>query len=200
MTVETLCKHTTISDEDPTKSVDLGYEYAFMQKLMDSQLKDHDKTPTKREIKAQVKTQLRRLIPNLAENLTFNSLSPPSSFKTSFYHRKPYKETGSWYSMLYEGTNLVLSNNVKGVFILFNKEVEKHNWKVFSEAMEKETAEYDDELITPLEESQINRSYYTYVNDKGNTLAFTEKGISASWPQMNASKNMTHVTKSAERW
>ena len=95
MTVATLCKHASRSDEDPTKSVDLGYEYTVMQKLMNSQLKDPDKTPTKREKKARVKTQLHRLIPNLSENLTFNSLSPPGSFKTTFYEQKPYEETES---------------------------------------------------------------------------------------------------------
>ena len=32
MTVETLCKPASLSDTDPTKSIDLGYEYPFMQK------------------------------------------------------------------------------------------------------------------------------------------------------------------------
>ena len=90
VTVATVCKLASTSDEDPTKCVDLGYEYPIMQTLMNSQLKDPDKTPTRREIKARVKTQLQRLIPNIAENLTFNSLSGPGSFKTSFYDWTPY--------------------------------------------------------------------------------------------------------------
>ena len=52
MAVATLCKHAPTSDEDPTKCIDLSYEYAVMQTLINSQLKDPDKTPTKREIRA----------------------------------------------------------------------------------------------------------------------------------------------------
>ena len=92
---------------------------------MNSQLEDPDKTQTRREIRARLKTQLSRLIINLAGNLTFNSLSPPSSFKikTMFYDQRPYEETGPWNSKIYKGTNLVFSDNLKGVFNLFNKEV-----------------------------------------------------------------------------
>ena len=65
--------------------------------------------------------------------------------------------------------------------------------------MENETVDYDDELVTQLEESQINRFYYTHGNAKGNLLAFVEKGIFASWLQINVSKTITNVTKCAEK-
>ena len=68
ITVKKLCKRASTSDEDPTKCVDLGYEYAVMQKLMNFQLKDPEITPTKREIRARAKAQLQRLIPNIAKN------------------------------------------------------------------------------------------------------------------------------------
>ena len=71
---------------------------------------------------------------------------------------------------------------------------------MISEAMKNETAILDDQLIIPLKEYQINRSYYTHVNAKGNHLAFMEKGIFASWPQMKSSKNMTNVTNSGLKW
>ena len=127
MTVATLCKFASRKDDDPTTFVDLGYQYSIMQKLMNSQLKEPDETPTRTEIKARVKTQLQRLIPHIAENLTFNSLSGPGSFKTTFYDWTPYEETGSWKSKLYKGTNIVYSNSLKGVYNLFNEEIERHN-------------------------------------------------------------------------
>ena len=66
--------------------------------------------------------------------------------------------------------------------------------------MQDETVDYDDDIITKLEEHQINRSYRTHVNAKGNLLAFVKKGAFTSWPQMNASKPFINVTKSAEKW
>ena len=66
--------------------------------------------------------------------------------------------------------------------------------------MQNETVDYDDEIITTLKEHQINRSYWTHVNAKGNLLAFIKKGVFTSWPQMNASKLFTNVTKNAEKW
>ena len=76
--------------------------------------------------------------------------------------------------MLYQGTNLAFSNNLKGAFLLFNEEIENHNQKVISKAMEDETVDYDDEIITKLKEHQINCSYWTHDNAKGNILAFIE--------------------------
>ena len=92
----------------------------------------------RREIKVRLKTQLQHLIPNIAEKLTFILflVRAPSNRDFLIGH----KETGSWRSKLYKGTNLVYSNNLKGVFNLFNKEIEKHNQKVISEALENNTA------------------------------------------------------------
>ena len=82
-----------------------------------------------------------------------------------------------------KGTNLVYSNNLKGVFNLFNKEIEKQNQRVISKAQENNTAVLDDQLIMPLKEEHINWSYYTHVNFKCALLAYLEKGIFAHWPQ-----------------
>ena len=134
---------------------------------MESQLNDiGGKVVTKREINQRVKTQLQRLIPNIAENLTFNSLSSPSSFKNGFYSREPFGITGSWYSLLYHLTNLSYSNNLKGVFELYNKEIDKHNQGVVAKATKDKTRNYDDELFPLLKEDDINRSYWTHANGK----------------------------------
>ena len=94
LSVETLCKPASVTETDPPRSIDLGYKHSFMQQCMDSPLGDTGGTVvTKREINQRVKTQLQCLIPNLAENLTFNSLSPPKSFKKGFYSREPFKKT-----------------------------------------------------------------------------------------------------------
>jgi hypothetical protein len=170
-----------------------------MQKLMNSQLDDPDKTITRREIKARVKTEFQRLIPYLAENLTFNSLSGPGSFKTTFYDRKRYEITHSWKSLLYEATNLAYSNNLKGVFNAVNDKITKHNDIVTMKALNNKHFIGDDQLIATLEEKHINRSYYTHLNSKGALLACTVKGIYASWPEMNSSKNMEKIPKIAER-
>ena len=66
--------------------------------------------------------------------------------------------------------------------------------------MQNETVDYDDEIITTLEEHQINRSYWTHVNAKGKLLSFIKKGVFTSWSQMNASKTFTNGTKSAKKW
>ena len=144
MTVATVCKFASMRDDDPTFFLDLSYQYPIMQNLMNSQLKDPDETPTRREIKARMKTQLQCLIPNIAENLNYNSLSGLGSFKTTFYDRTPYEETGSWKSKLYKGINLVYSNNPKGVYNIFNEESERHNQNVITEALENNTAVLDD--------------------------------------------------------
>jgi hypothetical protein len=146
-----------------------------------------------------VKTQLQYLIPNIAKNLTFNSLSGPGSFKTPFNGRTPYEETGSWKSKLYKGTNLVYSNNLKGIYNRFNEEIERHNQNGISEALENNKAILDDQLIVCLKEEHIKWSYYTHVNSKGTLLAYLEKGHFAYRPQMNLSKNMKNVTKVAEK-
>ena len=57
MKVSTVCKFASMRDDDPTKCVDLGYRFPIMQKLMNSQLDDPDKTITRREIKARGKTE-----------------------------------------------------------------------------------------------------------------------------------------------
>ena len=200
ITVETLYKPASRSNRDPAKSVDLDYEYPLMQQLMDSQLKDPSgRTPTKREIKERVKTQLQRLLPNIAENLTFNSLSLPGSFKTGFYSRKPYEETGSWYSLLYQGTNQAYSNNLKGIFELYNEEIDNHNQKVLAKTM-KDKTDYDNQIIPKLKEHKISRSHWTRVIGKGNLLASIKKGVFTSWPEMNASKKVTNVPKNADKW
>ena len=96
LSVETLCKPASLTKTVPPKAIDLGYKHSFMQQCTESQLNDiGGKSITKRNINHHVKTQLQRLIPNLAENLTFNSLSPPSSFKKGFYSRELFEETGS---------------------------------------------------------------------------------------------------------
>ena len=169
---------------------------------MDSQLGDMGGTfVMKREINQQVKTQLQRLIPNLAENLTFNSLSPPSSFKKGFYSREPFEETGTWYSLLYEITNQSFSNNLKGVFELYNEAIRKHNLAVLAkaEADKDKTNDYDDELFPLLEEDDINCSYWTHAS-KGTMLAFVEKGVFSNWPKMNDIVNYKNVPKNAKRW
>ena len=152
---------------------------------MESQLNDiGGKTVTKREINQRVKTQLQRLIPNLAENLTFNSLSPPSSFKKGFYSREPFKETGSWYSLLYRLTNQSYSNNLKGVFEIYNEAIRKHNQGVIAKADKDKTNDYDDELFPLLEEDNSNRSYWTHASGKGTMLAFIKKGVFSNWLKM----------------
>ena len=50
-----------------------------------------------------------------------------------------------------------------------------------SEALDNKTAILDDQLLILLKEYQLNRSYYTHVNDKGSLLAFMEKGIFTGW-------------------
>ena len=171
-----------------------------MQKCMESQLNDMGGTAvTKREINQRVKTQLQRLIPNLAENLTFNSLSPPSSFKKGFYSREPFEKTWSWYSLLYRLTNQSYSNNLKGVFELYNDAIHKHNQGVIAKASKDKTRDYDDEIFPLLKEDDINRSYWTHASGKGAMLAFIEKGVFSNWPKMNDSVNYKNVPKNAKK-
>ena len=146
-----------------------------------------------------MKTQLRHLIPNLAENLTFNSLSPPSSFKKGFYSREPFEETGSWYSLLYKLTNQSYSNNLKGVFELYNEVIRKHNQAVIVKADKDKMNDYDDELFPLLQEDDINRSYWTYDSGKGTMVAFIEKGVLSNWPKMNDSVKYKDVPKNAKK-
>ena len=203
LSVETLCKPASVTETDPPRAIDLGYKHTFMQQCMDSQLNDMMGTAvTKREINQRVKTQLQRLIPNLAENLTFNSLSPPSSFKKGFYSREPFEETGTWYSKLYQLTNQSFSCNLKGVFELYNEAIRKHNEAVLAkaDADPDKTNDYDDQPFPLLKEEDINRSYWTHASGKGNILAFIEKGVFSNWPKMNDSVNYKNVPKNAKKW
>ena len=180
LSVEKLCKPASLTKTVPPKAIDVGYKHSFMQKCTESQLNDMGGTAvTKREINQQVKTQLQRLIPNLAENLMFNSLSPPSSFKKGFYGQEPFEETRSWYSLLCLLTNQSHSNNLKGVFELYNEVICKHNEEVLAkaDADPDKTNDYDDQLFPLLKEEDINRLYWTHASGKGNLLAFIEKGV-----------------------
>jgi hypothetical protein len=58
--VTTVCKHATVRDDYPSTFVELAYMHQLMQKLMNSQLDDKDKTTTPREIKARVKAEFKR--------------------------------------------------------------------------------------------------------------------------------------------
>ena len=59
--VTTVSKHAAVRDDDTTKFVDLGYMHLILQKLMNSQIDDKDKTTTPREIKARVHTEFKRI-------------------------------------------------------------------------------------------------------------------------------------------
>jgi len=95
---------------------------------------------------------------------------------------------------------LSYSNNLKGVFELYNKEIDKHNQRVLAKSTKDKTREYDDKLIPLLKEDEINRLYWTHANRKGTLLAFMEKGVFSNWAQMNASIHFTNVPKNAEKW
>ena len=103
-------------------------------------------------------------------------------------------------SLLYRLTNLSFSSNLKRVFELYNKEVDKHNQGVIVKASKDKTRDYDDELFPLLKEDDINRSYCTHANGKGTMLAFINKGVFSNWPKMNDSVNYKKVPKNAVKW
>ena len=99
--------------------------------------------------------------------------------------------------LLYQGINQAFSNNLKGVVELYNEEIDNHNQKVLAKTM-KDKTDYDNQIIPKLKEHKISRSHWTHVNGKGNLLASIKKGVFTSWPEMNASKQVTNVPKNTE--